>query len=325
MATRILKVTSPTDPNLKLAVAAIRAGKLVGFPTETVYGLGADATNPVALHKVFEAKNRPPDNPLIVHIASWPQFKEVAQVSPIAQKLAKAFWPGPLTLLLPKQKLISPVATADSVYVAVRWPSHSIAQALIQEAKLPIAAPSANRSGSPSPTEASHVEADLKGMVEIILDAGPSEIGLESTFIDVRNPDNLTILRPGAITAADIKRKTGLVVHAARGADLITPGTKYNHYQPKTPVILFTDISKLNSYLRDHPKKKLGYFGIKEVATFFPFQVVAHDTKDFAHLLYKTFRDADGARVDELLVLSPITTTSHAVWDRLTKAASRII
>lgn len=325
MATKVVTVTSISDPAILTAAALLQRGELVAFPTETVYGLGADATNPKALKKIFAVKNRPADNPLIVHIASWSQLKEVAQVSPTAMKLARAFWPGPLTLLLPKRSLIAPEATAGSAFVAVRWPSNPIAQTLIKKSGLPIAAPSANRSGSPSPTEAAHVLADIENQIPLILDGGASEIGLESTLVDARDPDSLTILRPGSITQAEIKRTTNLKVVSAKDASLVTPGTKYNHYQPKTPVILFTHIEKLTEYIQKHPKTSLGYLGIKAIPQTLPYAVVAKNQKHFAQILYKTMREADHAKIGKLLILSPIKLPNTAIGDRLIKASTEIV
>ena len=231
-----------TKLNLTIEEAAklLCAGELVSFPTETVYGLGADATNAAAIAKIFVAKGRPNDNPLIVHIGSIEQLPQVVTEIPVAaQELMDTFWPGPLTIILPKQTGIAESVTAGLSSVGVRIPAHPVALSLLQTVGLPIAAPSANVSGKPSPTQARHVAEDLSGKIAGILDGGWSEIGLESTVIDCTTTPP-TILRPGGVTQAEIEAVIGAVSVAEPFAEVETapksPGMKYTHYAPRAPL-----------------------------------------------------------------------------------------
>jgi L-threonylcarbamoyladenylate synthase len=227
-----------TKQNLTITEAAklLKQQEIVAFPTETVYGLGADATSDVAINKIFLAKGRPNDNPLIVHIGDLAQLSDIVSSIPSsAQQLIDAFWPGPLTIVLPKQKHISDALTAGLDTVGVRMPSHPIALQLLQEVKLPLAAPSANVSGKPSPTTSKHVYDDLNGKIAGIVDGGETTVGLESTVIDC-NTDIVTILRPGSITQEDIELVIGPVQLdvALNKVEAIpkSPGLKYQHYAP---------------------------------------------------------------------------------------------
>ncbi len=246
MKTLVLKV-NPKKPELeKIRIAAelLRKGKLVAFPTETVYGLGANAFDEQAVKKIFKAKGRPLDNPIIVHIYSLKQLYEIASKIPEeALLLAKRFWPGPLTIILPKKKSIPDVVTANLKTVAVRMPKHAVARALCKQAALPIAAPSANISGKPSPTSAKHVKEDFYGKIACIIDAGRTNIGLESTVVDLSSKRPV-LLRPGGVTAEQLKKiLTELEVHAVAKAEKSvsiakSPGTKYRHYAPEAKLIL---------------------------------------------------------------------------------------
>jgi L-threonylcarbamoyladenylate synthase len=228
---------------LREAAALLRAGDTVAFPTETVYGLGADARNTAAVEAVFAAKGRPSDNPLIVHIARRDQLDElVQQVNGPAEALIKAFWPGPLTLVLPvKPGVLSPRVTAGLDTVGVRMPDHPVALRLIAEAGCPVAGPSANRSGRPSPTTAEHVREDLQGRIGGIVDGGPTGVGLESTVVQAGDDGTVTILRPGGITAEQlaavcpaVTMDPGLAGDAGPDAPAPrSPGVKYTHYAPQ--------------------------------------------------------------------------------------------
>ena len=218
----------------------IAEGELVAFPTETVYGLGGDALDPDASRRIYAAKGRPSDNPLIVHIADFDDMKRVAREVPEqAKKLADAFWPGPLTMVFPKSDIVPYGTTGGLDTVAVRMPSDPVANRLIKLAGVPVAAPSANTSGRPSPTTAQHVWQDMEGKIEMILDGGPVGIGVESTIVDVSG-DVPTLLRPGAITMEMLRETVGQVeidpaIQAPPSADLRpkAPGMKYRHYAPK--------------------------------------------------------------------------------------------
>ena len=226
---------------LARAGALIRSGQLVAFPTETVYGLGADALNADAVRRIFEAKGRPGDNPLIAHISAVEQLEPLiaAEPSAMARALMDAYWPGPMTLIFPKSDIVPPAVTAGLDTVAVRFPAHPAARALIDAARRPIAAPSANRSGRPSPTAAARVLEDMDGRSPMIVDGGPCAVGLESTVIDMTG-DTPRVLRPGGITPEMITAVCG----AARVDDAVmrplkdgerprSPGMKYRHYAPR--------------------------------------------------------------------------------------------
>ncbi len=227
------------------AAELIKLGELVVFPTETVYGLGADAVNASAVKKIFEAKGRPSDNPLIVHIGVSEQLEDyVEEVPPAARRLIEAYWPGPLTMIFKKKKHIPSVVTANLDTVAIRLPKHDAARELIMACDTAIAAPSANRSGRPSPTRAEHVWEDLQGRVPLILDGGPCEVGIESTVIDMTQKIPV-ILRPGDVTEAMIAAAIGKVVslkaeeHRDDSQPVRSPGMKYTHYAPAAPLLLF--------------------------------------------------------------------------------------
>lgn len=227
------------------AAALLRRGELVAMPTETVYGLAADALDAVAVGRIFEAKGRPQDNPLIVHIAEEADWSPLVETVPAAGRaLAAAYWPGPLTMILRRTARVPAAVSAGLPTVAVRMPAHPIARALIRAAGRPLAAPSANRSGSPSPTAVAHVLADLDGRIAAVIDGGPCTVGVESTVVDLTGPTP-RLLRPGGVTPAMLEAVVGTievdqaVTHAlAPGAAAPSPGMKYKHYAPKARVTL---------------------------------------------------------------------------------------
>lgn len=228
---------------IALAAQYLQQGRLVAFPTETVYGLGANAWNDVAVRRIFAAKGRPADNPLIVHIADYQMLLQVtSHISEQAECLMQAFWPGPLSLVLPRHAQLPDVVTAGLDTVAVRWPNHPVAEELIRLAGLPIAAPSANRSGRPSPTLAAHVASDLGDAVDLIIDAGPAAIGLESTVLDISGPEPI-LLRPGAVTLEDLQAIIGPIRVADSSPSATepvrSPGMRYAHYAPRAPMYLY--------------------------------------------------------------------------------------
>ena len=236
------------DASIRRAAALLRAGELVAFPTETVYGLGADALNGEAAARIFAAKGRPADNPLIAHIAGESGLAGLIAGEPCAcaRALMRAFWPGPMTLIFPKSPRVPREVTAGLDTVAVRMPSHPVARALIRAAQTPIAAPSANRSGRPSPTTAAHVLEDMEGRIPLILDGGPCEVGLESTVVDVTGA-RPRILRPGGVTlemlegvVGDVDVDEGVLHQLQAGSQARSPGMKYKHYAPKGEVTIVT-------------------------------------------------------------------------------------
>ncbi|MBF8251322.1 MAG: hypothetical protein HW382_950, partial [Deltaproteobacteria bacterium] len=243
MMTKILKINpiSPEPSKIKEAAEVINRGGTVAFPTETVYGLGADALNPEAIRKVFKAKGRPPDNPLIVHISDMDTFQLVAK-KPVkaAIDLINRFWPGPLTIIVKKKKIVPGIVTGGLDTVAVRMPDNKIALSLIKMAGVPLVAPSANLSGKPSPTRSRDVAADLSGKIDVIIDGGKTRIGIESTVIDMTTSPP-TLLRPGGLPVEEIEKVTGplqgfLASHESKPAT--SPGMKYRHYAPKARMVI---------------------------------------------------------------------------------------
>ncbi|MGI6403005.1 MAG: L-threonylcarbamoyladenylate synthase [Oscillospiraceae bacterium] len=245
--TQLLPATAqPKDPAVEQAAKLLRQGELVAIPTETVYGLAANALNPDAVEKIFRAKGRPQDNPLIVHIASIGEMDAlVTKIPDKARKLAEAFWPGPLTMVLPRSSRVPDVVTAGLNTVAIRMPSHPIARAVIRAAGVPIAAPSANLSGKPSPTTARHCMEDLSGKIPLVLDGGSCQVGVESTVVTLAG-DIPRLLRPGAVTAEQLREVLGLLEVDSAVLDKVTegpvasPGMKYMHYSPKASVVMIT-------------------------------------------------------------------------------------
>lgn len=239
-------IVRPADAEaLRLASDLLREGSLVAFPTETVYGLGADALDRNAVLSIFAAKGRPADNPLIVHIHDRAQLEDLCTVPPLARPLIDAFWPGPLTMLFPRKPVIPPEVTAGLPTVAIRMPSHPVALAMLKACGLPVAAPSANSSGRPSPTTAAHVLEDMDGKIPLILDGGACDVGLESTVLDLCH-DQPTILRPGGITKEmleSVLRQEVLLAGSilkplGENEVALSPGMRYRHYAPKGVVTL---------------------------------------------------------------------------------------
>ena len=323
----------------------IRRGGLVAFPTETVYGLGGNGLNPRSSKAIYAAKGRPSDNPLILHIADRNElYSLVAEISEAAEKLMDAFWPGPMTLVFPKSDLVPMETTGGLDTVAVRMPSHPIALELIRKAGLPIAAPSANASGRPSPTRASHVWEDMEGRIEMILDGGEVGIGLESTIIDLT--DGIpTILRPGYITQSMIEEVIGHteVDKASTGENSEhlrpkAPGMKYRHYAPRAEMTLVsgehTSVCEkiLELALEQKNRGKVRIICTEETRPVFSgLDAVSAGFRShpemIAHNLFRLLREADQDEVDVLLSETfEETELGTAVMNRLMKAAGyRII
>ncbi len=331
----------PDTGAMHRAADIIAQGGLVAFPTETVYGLGADALRPEASKKIYAAKGRPSDNPLIVHIAEFEDLISIArEVPPQAEKLAKAFWPGPLTMIVWKNDKVPYETTGGMDTVAVRMPNHPVALELIRQSGCLIAAPSANTSGKPSPTEAAHVSTDLDGRISMILDGGPVGIGIESTIIDLTE-DVPMILRPGYITKDMLQEVLGEEVKIDPGiiaADSLrkpkAPGMKYKHYAPKADLILVDGESgrvtdKINELSREQRGngKKVGIIATDETADFYQADVVfcigaRADEDTIAKHLYKILRDFDDSEVDVIYSESFATPRiGQAIMNRLLKAA----
>ncbi len=257
---------APNKEIIEQAATILKNGGLVAFPTETVYGLGANGLDAAACKKIYEAKGRPSDNPLILHIAQKQALYEIVKCVPEkAEKLIDAFWPGPLTMIFEKKDCVPNEITGGHSTVAVRFPSHVVAQEIIKASALPIAAPSANSSGKPSPTKASHVIFDLEHKIDMIVDGGSAEVGLESTIVDVSGKIPM-LLRPGAVTKEMIEEVIGQIeidptILSKPSSDVApkAPGMKYTHYSPKADVILVQgdDISKVKQKIKELVKKDL--------------------------------------------------------------------
>ena len=237
-----------TPRNLAFLARRLRAGELVAVPTETVYGLAAHALDARACAKIFRAKGRPTHDPLIVHIHALAQLDALAETNDAARRLAKKFWPGPLTLVLPKKSAVPAIVTAGLPSVAIRMPQHPLMRRLLRRCELPLAAPSANPFGYVSPTTAGHVRAGLGQRIRFILDGGPTSIGLESTIVDIRDPQRPRLLRPGAISREQIEAALGKKLSSAGKrprpkAPLPAPGLLARHYSPRTPLVLHKKIS----------------------------------------------------------------------------------
>ena len=328
---------APDPETIGRAAAVLRQGGLVAFPTETVYGLGANAMDGRAVRRIFEVKGRPPDNPLIVHVAAVSEVAVlVREVPPAARLLGEKFWPGPLTLVLPAAPGVPREVRAGLETVAVRMPSHPVALALIRAAGVPVAAPSANTSGRPSPTTAAHVLEDLGGKIEVILDGGPAPVGVESTVLDM-TAEVPTVLRPGGVPVEALAAVLGEVRRTRGGtARPRSPGMKYRHYAPRGTLILVegspeAQAAVIRELARRHASRRVVILAADESASAYPgWTVVGYgprgDLEEVARRLFGALR-----RCDELgaeLILAEATARRGlglAVWDRLRRAAVEII
>jgi len=341
------KIISPKESvslssTLESAAKIIRDGGLVVFPTETVYGLGADATNPSATSRIFEAKGRPSDNPLIIHIAHPEDVEKYAFSNYIYYSLAEAFMPGPLTVILPSKDSVPLTTRGGLDTIAVRCPENCIARELIKLANVAIAAPSANLSGSPSPTCFEYAYADMNGKVEAIIDGGDCDFGLESTIVRINDDSTVTLLRPGKITKEDIE-SIGINVLIANAVTdslkdneiAISPGMKYKHYAPKSPVILLDGTKEqIAKYVNKHASSyskialiayddELEYISsVVDEADIYKFGVRGDETAQ-AHILFKLLRDIDKGNYD--VIYAPLPEKSGiglALYNRMIRAAA---
>lgn len=325
----LLLPLDPIKPDLeviKIAAAEITSGRLVAFPTETVYGLGGDGLDESCARRIYEAKGRPSDNPLILHIAFWQQLVDLVTVIPeSAYILGRHFWPGPLTMVLPKQSHVPNTTSGDKSSIAVRMPDHAVAIELIRAVGRPLAAPSANLSGKPSPTTAEHVLEDFNGVIPLILDGGPTRIGLESTVIDLTGVDPV-ILRPGGISFEDIQA----VLPAVRIANTTddqssSPGTKYRHYAPKAKVVILHRDQSSNNYSDlIQSVKHVGWIGESAPAgvrhILFP-----NDATFYARYYFAALRDLDRQNVDVIFVEGIREVgLGAAVMDRIRRSAGYV-
>ena len=344
MDTKIIKISDKMNikkEELAEAGEILRNGGLVAFPTETVYGLGANALDEAAAKKIYAAKGRPSDNPLIAHISCMEELPALVKEIPEAgRKLAKKYWPGPLTMIFPKKDIVPYGTTGGLDTVAVRMPSDPIANCLIRLAGVPIAAPSANTSGRPSPTKAEHVIEDMNGKIEMIIDGGEVGIGVESTIVDVSGPVP-TLLRPGAITMEMLTETLGHVeIDPAILGPMRTdikpkaPGMKYRHYAPKADMILVEGtMENVVAYINREAKKaveagkKVGIICTEESRMLYPeglLEVIGSRNQEetVAHNLFAVLRDFDEQKVDCIFSESfSKDRLGQAIMNRLCKAA----
>jgi len=307
------------------AAAVLRSGGLVAIPTETVYGLAAHALDPLAVARIFEAKNRPHFDPLIVHVAERSQLDAiVAAMPPAAERLAEKFWPGPLTLVLPKRDAVPDLVTAGLPSVAVRIPDHPVAQALLGACGLPLAAPSANLFGRVSPTTAEHVAEQLAERIDLILDGGPCRVGVESTIVHVPADGPLTLLRPGGVPLEALESVVGKIEVLRRTVDdapQLAPGMLTSHYAPRTPLSIVTSFADLVApetwgIVSPGPVPETDRFGAIEVLS------PTGDLAVAASNLFAALRRLDRAGVRQIAAtLAPETGLGRAINDRLRRAA----
>ena len=309
------------------AVAILRSGGLVAFPTETVYGLGADATNREALAKIYALKGRPADHPVIVHLARFAQIGQWArEVPPAAQRLAERFWPGPLTLILHRAQDVLDAVTGGQDTVALRVPSHPVAQALLGAFGGGVAAPSANRFGRVSATAASHVREEFGTQVDLILDGGDCAVGIESTIVDVSGGQP-TLLRPGGIALQALEAALGESIAIARRNAPRAPGTLRAHYAPTTPLMLVeADVAQELIVSLVRQEKKLAVLSFSAMRPLLPgitWIAAPAAPEGYAHALYANLRTLDASHSDVIVVESPPQRPEWmAVLDRLTRAAA---
>jgi len=342
--TRILKIEDIKNDfeNIKIAADTLKNGGTVVFPTETVYGLGANALDESAVEKVFAAKGRPADNPLIVHIWSIEQIKSIAsQVPEILSKLAEKFWPGPLTLVVKKSDMLPDIVTAELDTVGIRMPDNPITLELFKKANVPVVGPSANISGSPSPTSASHVIKDLNERVDVIIDDGDCKVGLESTVLDISG-EFPVILRPGAVTIEQLQEAIGRVdidEHVSNKMDIDTakprsPGVKYKHYSPQAEVILIDGLVekiveeiKIRVEALGKEGKKIGIMATEQTERFYEKGIVLSvgdrdKPETIAANIFKLLRKFDEKKVDIILIEGVKKEgIGMAIMNRLVRAA----
>lgn len=336
MKTKVIKINSkkPEKRIIQNGVKIIKNGGLVAFPTETVYGLGANAFNAKAVMKIFKAKGRPADNPLIVHVSDEKMLKSVVKEIPKKTiPLMKKFWPGPLTIVFRKKKQIPNVVTAGGNTVAVRIPSHPVALALIRGAGVPIAAPSANTSTRPSPTEARHVCDDFDGRIPLILDGGKTNIGVESTVLDLTT-NVPTLLRKGKITKKDIEKIIGVIkTHVKKTKGVVkSPGQKYKHYAPRAPLILvYGGTTAVKKVISKYSRKKIFIITFSEnrdkYSEAYKIYILGkkQNTIAAAKNFFSLLRKCDHNGADVIIVEAVIEEgVGEALMDRISRAASKL-
>jgi L-threonylcarbamoyladenylate synthase len=324
----VIRAADCSEPSaIRAAAEVLRAGGLVAFPTETVYGLGASALSAEAVARVFEAKGRPATNPVIVHVARAADVLNVAAEWPAtAAALAERFWPGPLTLVVPKGLAVPEIVTAGGSTVAVRCPNHAVARALIEAAGVPVAAPSANRSTELSPTRAEHVLKSLNGRIDFLLDGGPCSGGIESTVVDVTG-DVPRVLRPGLISAPQLAEVVGRVeVGASAGGVARSPGQMARHYSPRTPLLLAVCLKEAYRLraVAEREGRRAAIVAMPVPMQHIPYyRTMPEDPEAYAAELYATLHELDAEGWDRIVIeLPPDAPEWAGVRDRLLRAAA---
>lgn len=327
------KLLSDCASDLLEAAQLLKQGKVVGIPTETVYGLAADARNPEAVRQIFAAKGRPADNPLIVHIAKMEELQTIAAAVPdLAFELAKRFWPGPLTMILPKHPSIPEITSGGLDSVGIRMPSHPVASALITLSGVPIAAPSANISGYPSPTTAQHVMRDMQGKIAAVLDGGSCDVGVESTVIALENEHAVRILRPGYVTQEMLETVVPhvtldpAILHQLQEGQIVrSPGMKYRHYSPHAHVTLVEGGWKeFSAYVQNHEEE--GTYALvfdgEETELSVPCYTYGATELEQAQQIFSKLRILDDIGAKHVFVQAPKPSgVGLAVYNRLIRAA----
>lgn len=320
-----MRILETTAQNISQAADVIISGGLVAFPTETVYGLGADGLNPIAVSKIFEAKNRPAFNPLILHVANFQQVESICNLNnEKIELLISEFWPGPLTLVLPKKEIVPDIVTSGHSTVAVRMPDHPVALSLISKSGKPIAAPSANKFGELSPTTAAHVSKQMNDDVDLILDGGPCKVGVESTIVEVAD-DKIILLRPGGLPVEELEDVAGRIwLKKADSSNPNSPGQLPFHYAPRIPLRIFEE-----SMIDEFENKKVGallfsenkYPGIFDTVKILSSK---RDMHEAAANLFSYLHELDNSGVD-LIVAESIEDKGlgKAIMDRLIKASNK--
>ena len=323
---------SPSEDDIQVAAELLKKSEVVAIPTETVYGLAANAFDEEAVRKIFKAKGRPCDNPLIVHISDLDMIKDIAsEVPALAMKCAERFWPGPLTMIMPKSDRIPLVTSGGLDTVGIRFPSDRCAHRIIEKCGFPLAAPSANLSGSPSPTNAKRVFEDMNGRIAAIVDGGESEVGVESTVIAFEN-DGIRILRPGKISYEDLKTITdkvfvdhGVLEKVAEGEIVRSPGMKYKHYAPKAEVVLLDgSAEQFREYIRANSTDGCFclVFSDKESVEGVPYLTYGESADEQAHWLFERLRQFDGMGAKKVFAHCPSQNgVGLAVYNRILRSA----
>ncbi|MGN0642095.1 MAG: L-threonylcarbamoyladenylate synthase [Huintestinicola sp.] len=329
------EMLSLSEQDIEKAAELLKNGNVVGIPTETVYGLAADALNAEAVAKIFEAKGRPQDNPLIVHIGEFEDiYKYVRCVPENAVKLAEAFWPGPMTMVLPKKECIPTVTSGGLDTVGIRFPVHPAAREIIRRCGCPLAAPSANLSGSPSPTSALHVLKDMQGRIPAIVDGGECSVGVESTVISVEENGTVRLLRPGFVSPEElcgvvgeenVVFAKGVTEKLPEGEKALSPGMKYKHYSPKANVtILKGSLAQFTDYVKAHNGDDVTAMLFDSDAESYPYKYMTYGetSEEQARQLFGVLRKADDMGVRQIYARCPSQSgVGLAVYNRLLRAA----